>query len=867
MKFSYFLSLPLLFAVLGMAAAAPVPASVAAVPVSADVAAASVSVPVPAAVSAPASALLPAPVSDAAAPVAVPATAGMASGPADIASAVAESRPDGDTTLVEHLQEIVVSAVRAPKEAPYAVTNINRGELGEFASGGQELPLLFARTPGIVAWSENGVGTGTSYMRIRGSGGSRINVTIDGVPLNSPEDQTVFWANMNSYAALLGSVQIQRGVGSSTNGDGAFGGTVALGTKAPSLTPSAEANFSFGSFSTTNFGVNLTSGLLFNRLVAEGAFHRTSTDGYVHGTEGTSGSYFGGLTWLGADYKLSYKLIGNFETTGQAWNGVMAGTSDLSIMDGTYGGSTGIKGYEDMCEAGLGRYNSLYEALVTGDGEPPAYGLERYRMSDGSFWPRTTDNFWQRHHIASLAWDPGTGWAFSLTGHYTAGYGWYDEFRSDNKLVKYGIPVFVGSDGKSVKRSDFVRRKGLDQDCYGAIAGVSFEKGKWSLNGGASLQFFEGNHYGYLTYASSSALLEWVATPEGSPYAGLAEGRYKYYDSDASKSDVSAFVKATRHLSKRWSVFADMQFRRVDYRSDGYNDKYVDNGDGTASKHWINIDEQYNFFNPKAGVNYSAGPHRAYVSVAVSNREPERNNFTDNGRYPAPRPERLFDYEAGYQFNAGSYHAGANLYYMRYKDQLVQTGEVSDIGEALTTNIPDSYRLGIELTAGWEPAPWLLLEANAALSRNRIKDFDEHVDDWDNGTAVIHYDDSDLAFSPSAILNGFATFRTGGFKAVWHTGFVSRTYLDNTRNADRSLPAYSLSGLSLGYTIKIGGFLREIDLGATGSNIFGARVAQSGWVYSAICQSIGHGPDNRYYQIGFIPVAPFSLIGHIVLRF
>ena len=750
-----------------------------------------------------------------------------------------------------------MSAVRAAKDAPFAVANIRRSELQEFSSSGRELPLLFARTPGILAWSENGVGTGTSYLRIRGAGGSRINVTLDGVPLNSPEDQSVFWANMNSYGKLLSSVQIQRGVGTSTNGDGAFGGTIALGSKAPSLVPTAELTASYGSFNTLNFGGDLSTGLLWNRLVLDGAYHQTTSDGYLPGTKGRSGSYYGGLTFLGSGWKVSYKLVGNFENTGQAWNGVVAGNDDLSLMDGTYGMKTGIKTYKDLYNAGLGYYNPLYERLVIEDEK--TWKTERYQMKDGSFWPRTTDNFWQNHHLLNVTARLSEALHLSATAHYTGGHGWYDEFRYNNKLTKYGLTPyfadFTDRPSEYIKRADFVRQKGLTQHTFGGVANLSYQKGRWDAIAGLSIQQFIGNHYGYLTYTSAPALFR----PEDIPY--------KYYDSDAAKFDGSAFVKASFKLSQDWSVFGDLQYRRVHYQTDGYNDKYYVDDDGNPQKQYLDVDETWDFLNPKAGLNFSHGAHRAYASVAVSHREPERNNFTDNGKYPAPRAERVYDIEAGYQVAGARARAGINLYYMHYRDQLVQTGELSDIGEALTTNIPDSYRTGIELTAGVDPTSWLTLEANAALSRNRLLDFDEYVEDWDNGTTVIHYDDAALAYSPSAILNGFINLHYKGFRAAWHTGFVSRMYLDNTENIDRSLPAYSLSNLSLGYTLHLRGFLKEIDFGVEGNNLFNAHVAQSGWVYSAIYESGGHPNDHRYYQIGFIPVAGLTVLGHVALRF
>ena len=772
-------------------------------------------------------------------------------------SAQPAAAQEPDSLQVEQLQETVVSAVRAAKDAPFAVANIRRAELQDFSSSGRELPLLFARTPGILAWSENGVGTGTAYLRIRGAGGSRINVTLDGVPLNSPEDQSVFWANMNSYGKLLSSVQIQRGVGTSTNGDGAFGGTIALGSKAPSLVPTAELTASYGSFNTLNFGGNLSTGLLWNRLVLDGAYHQTTSDGYLPGTEGRSGSYYGGLTFLGRGWKVSYKLVGNFENTGQAWNGVVAGNDDLSLMDGTYGMKTGIKTYKDLYNAGLGYYNPLYERLVIEDEK--TWKTERYQMKDGSFWPRTTDNFWQNHHLLNVTARLSDALHLSATAHYTGGHGWYDEFRYNNKLTKYGLTPyfadFTDRPSEYIKRADFVRQKGLTQHTFGGVANLSYQKGRWDAIAGLSIQQFIGNHYGYLTYSSAPALFR----PEDIPY--------KYYDSDAAKFDGSAFVKASFKLSQDWSVFGDLQYRRVHYQTDGYNDKYYVDDDGNPQKQYLDVDETWDFFNPKAGLNFSHGAHRAYASVAVSHREPERNNFTDNGKYPAPRAERVYDVEAGYQVAGARARAGINLYYMHYRDQLVQTGELSDIGEALTTNIPDSYRTGIELTAGVDPTSWLTLEANAALSRNRLLDFDEYVEDWDNGTTVIHYDDAALAYSPSAILNGFINLHYKGFRAAWHTGFVSRMYLDNTENIDRSLPAYSLSNLSLGYTLHLRGFLKEIDFGVEGNNLFNAHVAQSGWVYSAIYESGGHPNDHRYYQIGFIPVAGLTVLGHVALRF
>ena len=779
-----------------------------------------------------------------------------------------------DSAKVEKLSEVVVNGVRAQKNAPYAVTNLKKQQLSAFSTTGKELPMLFAQTPGVLAWSENGLGTGTTYMRIRGAGDSRINVTLDGVPLNSPEDQCVFWANMNSYGSLLGSVQIQRGVGSSTNGDGAFGGTVALQSATPLQTPSLEVSGSYGSYNTYNFGGKLSTGLLWNHWILDGAYHETHTDGFLNGTSGRSGSYYGGLTYLASDdLVIRYKNIGNFERTGQAWNGVTAGNGDYSLMDGSYddgswsyAAKTGIKDYKDMRNVGLGKFNSLYEYLVTGDDglfvkdANGNYQTARYQMADGSYWDKTTDNFWQNHNILSAAWNINEHWSTTASLHYTYGYGYYEEFRQNNKLAKYGLDPFTDSEGNKVKKTDFVRKKGLEQHTYGLVWNANFKDESWDVIGGLSLQNYDGSHFGYLTYVKHAELSKSL----------LANGDYRYYDSPAHKLDGNVFLKAAYHIDEHWDVFADMQYRHVGFKTDGYNDKYYTDDNGNIQKHYLNINKKYDFLNPKAGFSWTLNGHRVYGSLALSHREPERNNFTDNFTYPAPSAESLLDYELGYTYNGQNWHVGVNLYYMDYTDQFVQTGMVTDIGENLTTNIKDSYRMGIELQAGVAPTSWLTIEGNAALSQNKIKDFDEQVNvDWkDNVYKTIHYDNSTLAFSPSTILNGFVNFHWKGLQAVWHTNFVSRQYLDNTENSDRSLPCYSTSNVNLSYTLKPKKVLKEAIFGLNFNNVFNRRYAASGWVYSAILEDYGNHPnENRYYQIGFIPMAGFTMMGNVTLRF
>ncbi len=765
-----------------------------------------------------------------------------------------------DTTRVNNLNEVVVKAVRAPKSSPFAVENIKKTELERFASSGKELPMLFARTPGVLAWSENGVGTGTVYMRMRGAADSRINVTVDGVPLNSPEDQCVFWANMNSYAALMGSAQIQRGVGASTNGDGAFGGSVSLAPAAPSLKPTVEVTGSYGSFNTYRVGGNFSTGLLADHFIIDGAYHETNTDGYIHGTGGRSGSYYGGLTWLGDRFKLSYKNIGNFEHTGQAWNGVAAcnydGDTDLKAW--------GINSYKDMWKHGLGKFNSLYEELVipmddnwAADPTKPLT-TERYKMRDGSYWKQTTDNFEQSHNILNFTWQPADmRWSHSVTAHYTYGYGYYTEFKKDTKLAsKFGINEMYEKNGelKPVK-SDAIRKKGLTQNNYGALYNVNYKDALWDVMGGFSMQLFRCNHWGKVTYIADEALEKKYFT----------DGRYKYYDSDANKNDWSWFFKANRKFGNGWNWFLDMQMRYVNYNTDGLNDHFEQGADGNYKNQSIDINENYFFVNPKAGISYDANGHKAYASIAYANREPERNNFTDNIGYGNPSPERLLDLEWGYQYQGENWFAGVNFYYMKYVNQFVMTGEKSDIGESLTRNIKDSYRLGAEVSAGWSPLSWLSLEGNAALSRNRLKNFKECVESWDGPAVWNTYKSSTIAFSPSAILNGFVDVHFAGFRATWHTNFVSKQYLDNTESSERSLPCYSQTNVNASYTFNFAKRvlgLKQVVLGADFNNIFDRHYAASGYVYYD-----WYNNNKRNSTVAYIPMAGFNCLGTVTLKF
>ena len=728
---------------------------------------------------------------------------------------------EADSLKTEQLEAAVVAASGTPRSAPFAVSKISKTELEQFAATVKELPYLFSQTPGVIASSDNGLGSGTTYLRIRGSGDSRINVTLDGVPLNSPEDQCVFWANLNSYASFLGGVTLQRGVGASSNGDGAFGGTVALRSKMPSTAFEARIDVSYGSYNSGRVGASVSSGLLGGKWAIDGTFHHSFTDGYIHGTPGQGGSWMAGVTFFATPWLLlRYRNIGNYERTGQAWNGVE-----------THGE---FASYAEMYAAGLGRYNSLCE--------------ERYKDEKGHWYFRpypqiTTDNFLQDHNLLTADFRLGSRWKLSTTLHYTWGSGYYSNFQHNAKLSKFGLQPVPLEDGNTLTKCDFVRKKGLTQHHGGLVVSANRRSDKLDLFLGLNVAYFSGVHYGDLTYIGNEVLRALISQ-DGAPY--------RYYFSDAQKNDESVYAKASWKLGAGFSLYGDLQFRLVHYRL------------GAP----YNVTRIYPFFNPKAGVEWRRGAHSAFASFAMANREPERNNFTDNGSYGPPRPERLFDYELGYSFDGKIFRGGLTLYYMDYKDQFVQTGAVSDIGEALTTNIARSYRTGAELSLSVSATSWLDIEADGAFSLNRLREFREVVDNWDGDPIEVLYTDAPLAYSPGIVAGGGFRAHWNDIYARWRTSYVSRQYLDNTGCAERSIPGYTTSDLEAGYTFRPGvKALKGIKFGLLLGNLFDSHHATGGWVYSAVSESAGYTLDHRYMEAGYTATAGFSLLGTVSILF
>ncbi|MDR0796631.1 MAG: TonB-dependent receptor, partial [Tannerella sp.] len=550
-----------------------------------------------------------------------------------------------DSTQVYELNEIVVSATQARKETPVAFTNLSAKQL-EGTNTGQSLPYLFAGTPSLTLTSDGGNGVGYATMRIRGTDAGRINFTIDGVPLNDTESQQVFWVNMPDFASSVNQVQIQRGVGTSTNGSAAFGATVSMQTQKPALQPYAELISSAGASATFLNTFKGGTGLLWDHFVFDARYSNVQTDGYIDRARVDMNSYYASAAYYNGGTMLKFQTFGSDEVSYQAWNGV-----DASML----------KTNRTFNNCGM------YE-------------------EDGvtKFYDNQTDNYRQHHYHLLGTHRLNNRLDINLTLHYTDGEGYYEDYKARARYADYKLPNRIDGDGVSRSRTDLVRRKWLRNDFYGGIFRLHYHNERIQTVLGGSINNYTGDHFGRVMWTKAAN--------------NLPKPDYEYYRNKGEKLDYNVFVKSSFRFLESFSAYVDLQYRSIDYQINGSDDKAGDN---------LHVDRHYSFFNPKAGLSYELNGHHAYASFAVANREPNRKNFTENGPLEQPVHETLYNWEAGYSYSTPRFHAGINLYYMNYKNQLILNGKISDIGTPLTSNIKDSYRAGIELSLAAQLLPSL----------------------------------------------------------------------------------------------------------------------------------------------------------------
>lgn len=734
-------------------------------------------------------------------------------------AALAATAPKADTAKVVRLQNVEVTATRATKTTPVAFTNVSKQQIAEL-NHGKDIPFLISSTPSVLTTSDAGAGIGYSAMRVRGTDATRINVTANDIPMNDAESHSIFWVNTPDFASSLEDIQIQRGVGTSTNGAGAFGASVNMRTQRFSMNPYAEMSGTYGSFNTNKETFKVGSGLIGGHWNFDARFSHIASDGYRDRASSKLHSYFAQAGYFGGQTSVRFITFGGKECTYHAWDGI----SKSDLTDNR-------------------KYNPNGE--IKRDGKVIG------------FYDDQTDNYRQTHY--QLIWDQGIGanWHWNLGLHYTDGFGYYQEYKNARTLKEYGLEPFMVGDNK-VKKSSLVRKKNVDSGFGGAVFSLNFAKGSLNTTFGGSFNSYANDHYGNVIWLEN--------------YLLPLDPNHEYYRNKGKKNDFTIYWKASNTLWQSLRLYADMQYRHIGYKITGDNDKW----DWTASPEHLqvlNVDEKFDFFNPKVGLIYDFNKHNtAYASFSVAQKEPTRNNYTDGLFTVHPKAEKLFDWEAGYTFSSDRFTAGVNFYYMKYKDQLVLNGKLNEIGEAMAENVPDSYRMGVELQAGVKITEWLRWDLNGTFSRNRIKDYVGYVSNYEASTwndlytqTAVEKGNTTIAMSPSFIGNSVIAFNLKGFSAQFTSQYVSRQYLDNFENKEDSLDPYFVSHLNLAYTFKLP-HVKAITVGCTVYNIFNEKYETNG--YSQTCALVS--ADGSYKLSSdprFYPMAGTNVLAHLTFSF
>ncbi|MCM1066276.1 MAG: TonB-dependent receptor [Muribaculaceae bacterium] len=729
------------------------------------------------------------------------------------AAALAPAVSASESTDTVALHDVEIVANRASAKSPVAFTNILKADL-EASNTGRDVPYLLGMTPSVVSASDAGAGIGYTSMRVRGSDASRINVTANGIPINDAESHNVYWVNMPDLASSVRDIQIQRGAGTSTNGAGAFGASINMITDAPSTEAYAGLSASYGSYNSNKQTLRAGSGLLGGHWTVDARLSHIGSDGYIDRAFSKLWSYFGQVAYSNGGTLLRLIAFGGKEQTYMAWD---------------------YASKEQMAEYGR-RYNPCGE----------------YTADDGSraYYPDQTDNFVQHHFQLLLSQRLSDRWYLSAALFYTDDDGYYRQLKTRRTLVEYGLEPFETADGTVVEKSDLVRLKHNRNHFGGGTVSAKYSGERLEAVVGAAANHFRGNHFGRIA---------WVRN-----YVGDINPLQEYYRNRGDKTDFNIYARAAYDIVGGLSAYADLQYRHIHYTIDGVSDNYDWN---TGAMAQLDILRRYNFFNPKVGLNWTHKGHRAYASWSVAHKEPVRDNFTDGDPAHYPSAERLFDYEAGYFYTTDLFSVGANLYFMDYKDQLVATGQLSDTGNALSVNVPHSYRAGIELQGVLKPVKWFDWQINATLSRNRIKDFTEYIyeDEWTN-PITIDRGDTPIAFSPSFTLNNAFNFRAAGFDGQLASRYVSKQYLNNAHSEDTVLDAYFVTDLHAGYTFTDVAGIKKLRLGLSVYNLFNEKYFANG--YSGAGYTVAaDGSKEIYRYAGYAAQAPINFMGSIAVEF
>lgn len=702
-----------------------------------------------------------------------------------LASAQEETTKDTLESKKIVLDEVMVSAIRVNKEIPLTFTNLEKREIAS-RNLGQDIPVLMNFLPAVVTTSDAGAGIGYTGIRVRGSDATRVNVTINGIPYNDSESHGTFWVNLPDFSSSTENLQLQRGVGTSTNGAGAFGASLNILTDAVSKEGYAQIASSFGSFNTLRNNVKFSTGLLNDKFEFSGRLSRITSDGYIDRAASELESYFIQGAYQDENTLIKALLFGGHEITYQSWFGIDAAT------------------------------------LATDRTFNPA-GLYTDDTGEIRFYENEVDNYKQDH--AQLHWNENwdNQWSSHVALHFTRGRGYFEQFREDDDFATYGfLPVNIN--GEPVNTTDLVRRRWLDNDFYGTVFSLTKTSESYDFVIGGGYNIYTGDHFGEVIWARVA------------PDSFI---RDRYYEDDSRKTDFNIFAKTNYELNDHLRLFADMQFRTVGYEANGAETGLVD--------------DHFNFFNPKAGLTYSLNrKNRLYFSYAVAQREPNRNDY-ENGN---PRPEKLNDFELGWRYLNPDFQVNANVYYMRYKDQLVLTGELNDVGAPLRANVGDSYRLGLEIEANLKLGRQFNWQPNIALSANKNEDFVFQRD----GT-LQNLGNTDIAYSPGLIIgNRLAWTPSDDWEVALLSKYVGEQYMGNIDSENSILEAYSQTDFNIQYRIDVNDFIESITISGLVNNIFDAKFESNGYFFTYDDDFSNPGTITTIEGAGYYPQAGINFL-------
>ncbi|HWL00460.1 MAG TPA: TonB-dependent receptor [Parapedobacter sp.] len=701
--------------------------------------------------------------------------------------------------------EVVVQATRATENTATTYKNISKADIAK-NNVGQDIPFLLDQTPGVVISSDAGAGIGYTGMRIRGSDAQRTNVTVNGIPLNDAESLGSFFINLPDFASSVDNIQIQRGVGTSTNGAGAFGASLNIQTNTLNEEAYAELDQSIGSYNSLKNTIRLGTGLIDGNFSFDGRLSRISSDGYVDRGTANLQSFFLSGAWHGQNSLLRANVFGGKEKTYQAWYGTPESrlTGDVAAME-AYAEDDGLTPEET-------------ENLLNSD-----------RRYNKYLYDNETDNYQQTHYQLLFSSTLTDRLTLNTALHYTRGKGYYEQFRSQDAYADYGLSPIEVNDG-TIAETDLVRQRWLDNHFYGGTYSLVYKnQAGLELTWGGAYNRYEGGHYGDIVW-SQYPLSADGAYPRGK--AGGFSTAYRYYDGDATKTDFNTYLKASYRLDDL-SLFADVQYRHIDYAITGIDHDLRD----------LTQDASFGFFNPKIGLTYQLSTSsNVYASYALANKEPVRSDFTDWPVEQTPKAEQLHDIEAGYRIRSPRFNIGVNGYAMLYKNQLVLTGQLNDVGSTLRTNVDDSYRVGLEFDGRWAPKTWFAWSATLAYSQNKIKNFTEVVGDVEN-----FYPTTDISFSPDLVASSELSFRPWKpLELALLSKYVSRQYLDNTGNTDRSIDGFFVNHVRAAYHTSFWK-LKNLGLTLLVNNIFNEKYSSSGYTWGYYLSETNRVDYNFYY--------------------